>query len=73
MVTKSSDAASDGTQSIERAVTLLRVLATREHFGWGLTELATTCQLNKATTHRILARLQRERLVHTHEGGHTFG
>ena len=72
MQSKSSDAASDGTQSIERAVTVLRVLATRGHFGWGLTELATACQLKKATTHRILARLQRERLVHKREGGERY-
>lgn len=72
MQTKPSDAASDGTQSIERAVTVLRVLATREHFGWGLTELAATCRLNKATTHRILARLERERLVHKRDGGERY-
>jgi DNA-binding IclR family transcriptional regulator len=72
MERKPSDAASDGTQSIERAVTILRVLATRERFGWGLTELATACQLKKATTHRILARLERERLVHKREGGERY-
>lgn len=69
---KRSDAAPDGTQSIERAVTVLRVLATRERFGWGLTELATACQLKKATTHRILARLERERLVHKRAGGERY-
>jgi DNA-binding IclR family transcriptional regulator len=59
----------DGTQSIERAITVLRVLATRPHFGWGLTELAGAAGLNKATTHRILSRLERERLVHRRGAG----
>ena len=61
-----------GTQSIERAVTVLRMLATRERFGWGLTELAAACNLKKATTHRILARLERERLVHKRPGGERY-
>lgn len=43
---------------------MLRTLATRGHFGWGLTELARACSLKKATAHRILAGLERERLVH---------
>lgn len=55
---------SDGTQSIERAISVLRMLATRGRFGWGLTELADASGLKKATAHRILARLERERLVH---------
>jgi DNA-binding IclR family transcriptional regulator len=54
----------EGTQAIERAITVLRTLATRGRFGYGLTELAAVCELKKATTHRILARLERERLVH---------
>jgi DNA-binding IclR family transcriptional regulator len=70
--TRTNEAASDGTQSIERAVTVLRVLATRERFGWGLTELATACKLKKATTHRILSRLERERLVHKRQGGDRY-
>lgn len=69
---KSNNAIRDGTQSIARAVTVLRVLATREHFGWGLTELATACQLKKATVHRILTRLDRERLVHKRQGGERY-
>jgi DNA-binding IclR family transcriptional regulator len=72
METKASDAASDGTQSIERAITVLRMLALRGHFGWGLTELAAACRLKKATTHRILARLEHERLVHKREGGERY-
>lgn len=70
--TKTNEASGDGTQAIERAVTVLRALATRERFGWGLTELATACNLKKATTHRILARLERERLVHKRPGGERY-
>lgn len=62
----------EGTQSIERAVIVLRMLATKEHFGWGLTELAAACNLRKATTHRILARLEKERLVHKRAEGERY-
>lgn len=55
--------APDGTQAIERAITVLCTVATRGRFGFGLTELATSCGLKKATAHRILARLEQERLV----------
>ena len=58
------DSATDGTQAIERAITLLRFLATRGRLGWGLTDLADASGLKKATAHRILARLERERMVH---------
>jgi DNA-binding IclR family transcriptional regulator len=71
METKPSDA-NDGTQSIERAINVLRVLATRANFGWGLTELASAAGLNKATTHRILARLERERMVHRRSAGDRY-
>jgi DNA-binding IclR family transcriptional regulator len=52
-----------GTQSIERAVRLMRALATRGHFGWRLVDLCAHCDLDKGTTHRVLATLVRERLV----------
>jgi len=52
-----------GTQSIERAIHLLKLLTTRSAFGWGLTELAQRSELDKATVHRILARLEQDRLV----------
>ncbi|HSV78973.1 MAG TPA: helix-turn-helix domain-containing protein [Ramlibacter sp.] len=62
-----------GTQSIARAVTMLRVLATRARFGWALSELATAAGLKKATAHRILARLEHEGLVHRRGlGDHYF-
>lgn len=64
--------ATEGTQSIERAVTLLRVLAGRSRVGWTLGELAQAAGLKKATAHRILARLERERLVHRRAAGEHY-
>jgi DNA-binding IclR family transcriptional regulator len=52
-----------GTQSIERAVALLKALAARGSFGWRLSDLAAQCGLDKGTAHRILGSLERERLV----------
>ena len=52
-----------GTQSIERAITLLREISARGHFGWQLSDLAARCQLGKSTAHRMLVCLLRERLV----------
>jgi DNA-binding IclR family transcriptional regulator len=52
-----------GTQSIERAVGLLREISARGHFGWQLSDLADRCSLSKGTTHRMLMCLVRERLV----------
>ncbi len=52
-----------GTQSLERAVLVLRELATHGKFGWGLGEIAERCGLDRGTTHRLLACLVRERLV----------
>jgi DNA-binding IclR family transcriptional regulator len=66
------DDGTGGTQSIERAITVLRVLATHGRVGWGLTELARASGLKKATTHRILARLEHERLVHRRGTGDRY-
>lgn len=52
-----------GTQSIERAAQVLRVLAERGRFGWGVVDLAARCGLSRATAHRILSGLVRERLA----------
>ena len=52
-----------GTQAIERAILLLKLLATRGRFGWGLTEISRRSGLDKATVRRILACLESERLV----------
>ncbi|CAG9274428.1 DNA-binding transcriptional regulator, IclR family [Paraburkholderia unamae] len=52
-----------GTQSLERAVCLLRELASRNRAGWRLGELAARCGIDKGSAHRLLACLVRERLV----------
>jgi DNA-binding IclR family transcriptional regulator len=52
-----------GTQTIERAVGLLRYIATHHHNGCRLSTLAGDCGLRKSTAHRILACLIREGLV----------
>ena len=52
-----------GTQSIERAVLILREIATHGRFGWGLWDIAERCGLDRGTTHRILACLVREGLL----------
>src|ERR1700694_3067020 len=56
-----------GTQSVERAVLLLKELSARGTFGWRLSDLAAQCSLDKGTAHRILSCLQRERLVQQRE------
>lgn len=52
-----------GTQGLERALRILRELAARGEFGWRLSDLAARCELDKATAHRVLACLVRERFV----------
>ena len=52
-----------GTQSIERTLELLRLIATRGQFGWRLSDLAAHCSLRSSTVHRLLACLARERFV----------
>src|SRR2546423_14303026 len=59
-----------GTQSIERAIHLMKLLATRGKFGWGLTDLARRSSLDKATVHRILGCLEAERLGSRDSQGH---
>jgi DNA-binding IclR family transcriptional regulator len=51
---QSTDPAVSGTQSIERAVTVLRVLASRGRHGMPLAEIARHASLNRPTVHRIL-------------------
>jgi DNA-binding IclR family transcriptional regulator len=52
-----------GTQSVGRALFLLRELAARGSFGYSLGDLSRRCDLDTATAHRLLARLKRERVV----------
>jgi len=56
-------ASRSGTQSIERAIRVLTEVTARSRFGWRPTDLAARCGLDRGTTHRILGRLVRERLV----------
>ncbi|MGE4240665.1 IclR family transcriptional regulator [Ramlibacter sp.] len=56
-------ASRSGTQSVERAVFLLRELATRGATGWRLQDLAQHCGLDRGTVHRLLKCLVEERLV----------
>lgn len=52
-----------GTQSLERAVDLLKALALRNRAGWRLGDLAARCGIDKGSAHRLLASLIRQRLV----------
>src|ERR1051325_10509950 len=57
-----------GTQSIQRAVAVLRLLATAREPGLGLTEIATQAELTRPTTHRILSILVAEGIVEQRPG-----
>ncbi len=52
-----------GTQSVERAIRVLREVAARHESGARLTDLAQRCELDMGTTRRILACLVRERML----------
>ncbi len=52
-----------GTQSIQRAVLLLRELSARAQTGWRLTDLAERCNLDRGTARRMLACLVAERMA----------
>ncbi|OWT63919.1 IclR family transcriptional regulator [Candidimonas nitroreducens] len=52
-----------GTQAISRAVMVLKEVSTRGKFGWRMSDLADRCGLDRATTHRILSCLVRERMI----------
>jgi DNA-binding IclR family transcriptional regulator len=52
-----------GTRSLTRGIRLLRTVAARPQFGWRLSDLATACQLDRGTVHRMLACMVEERLV----------
>ncbi|MGE0803023.1 MAG: IclR family transcriptional regulator [Lautropia sp.] len=53
----------DGTQSIGRAVGLLKLIATRPAAGWRVADLASQAGLDEATARRVLKRLLLERAV----------
>ena len=57
-----------GTQSIQRAVAVLRILATARDTGLGLTEISKQAELTRPTTHRILCVLVAEGIVEQRPG-----
>ncbi|MFO1108444.1 MAG: IclR family transcriptional regulator [Bradyrhizobium sp.] len=57
-----------GTQSIQRAVAVLRLLATARETGLGLTEISMQAELTHPTTHRILSALVAEGIVEQRRG-----
>ncbi|WP_395713653.1 IclR family transcriptional regulator [Reyranella sp.] len=57
-----------GTQSIQRAVALLRLLATAREAGLGLTEISKHAELTRPTVHRILSVLVAEGIVEQRQG-----
>lgn len=61
-----------GTQAIERAIHILRLLSTRGKFGWGLTDLSRRAGLDKATVHRIITCLEHQRLVERNAKEHRY-
>ena len=61
-----------GTQTVERAALVLKELASRGSFGWRLSDLATSCELDRGTAHRILACLIRERLARQRESDRRY-
>lgn len=62
-----ADTASDdlpyGTQSIQRAVAVLRILASARETGLGVTEISMQAELARPTAHRILSVLVAEGIV----------
>src|SRR4026207_2328831 len=57
-----------GTQSIQRAVAVLRILAAARGTGRGLTEISMHAELPRPTTHRILSILVAEGIVEQRPG-----
>jgi DNA-binding IclR family transcriptional regulator len=53
----------EGTQSLRRAVGLLRALSSRVATGWRMSDLAEETGLDHTTVHRLLTGLTEERLV----------
>jgi DNA-binding IclR family transcriptional regulator len=63
MVPDGSPAAGSGTQAIQRAVALLRLLAAHNRTGMRLVDVYRAAGLERATVHRILQGLVAEQLV----------
>ena len=52
-----------GTQSVLRSIQVMKAVADRKEIGWRLTDLASHCNLDKATTYRLVASLASQRLL----------
>ena len=61
-----------GTQSIQRAVAVLRILATARETGLKLTEISRHAELAYSTTHRILSVLVAEGVVEQRTGSRRY-
>ncbi|WOH60182.1 IclR family transcriptional regulator [Bradyrhizobium sp. BWC-3-1] len=61
-----------GTQSIQRAVAVLRILATAREAGLGLTDISKQAELTRPTTHRILSVLISEGIVERRQGSQRY-
>lgn len=61
-----------GTQSLERAIGLLRAVAARAPEGARLADLVVACGLPKPTTRRLLAALAREGLIEQDEASRRY-
>ncbi|MBW8753738.1 MAG: helix-turn-helix domain-containing protein [Sphingomonadales bacterium] len=72
MLAEDTDGARSGTQAVERAIHILREVASRGHLGWQLSDLAARCGLSKTTAHRLLTCLVRERMVRQQPGGNLY-
>jgi DNA-binding IclR family transcriptional regulator len=74
--TTGSDTASvdlpGGTQSIQRALAVLRILATAREYGLGLSEVSMHAGLTRPTTHRILGVLVAEGIVEQRQGSRRY-
>lgn len=66
-----TDQAYPGTQAVRRAMALLKAFDD-DHPAWSLSELARATGLNKTTTHRLLAALEREGMVGRAAGGERY-
>lgn len=61
-----------GTQSIQRALAVLRILATAREIGLNLTEISMHAELTRPTAHRILSILVAEGVVEQRPGGRRY-
>lgn len=63
LASASSPAPRSGTQSIEKALRVIRDVASHHQLGARLTDIAQRCEMDKGTTCRVLACLVREGMV----------